>query len=126
MDLRKGTILCRILRNANCSCKKTNRRRGSKLMSLNPKETAVKALEISLNKGCQAARISLNIAKQCSYSVRNDKLDRLQQSTGSSLYIQLYVDSRYGSFSTNRTEADEIGNFIGKGIEATRLLTPDP
>lgn len=95
-------------------------------MSLNPKETAVKALEISLKKGCQAARISLNIAKQCSYSVRNDKLDRLQQSTGSSLYIQLYVDDRYGSFSTNRTEIEEIGNFIGKGIEATRLLTPDP
>ncbi len=95
-------------------------------MSANPKDTAIKALEISLKKGCQAARISFNIATQSSYSVRNDKLDRLQQSTGSSLYIHLYVDDRYGSFSTNRTEPEEIGNFIGKGVEATRLLSPDP
>lgn len=95
-------------------------------MSANPKDAAVKALEVSLAKGCQAARISLNITTQCSYSVRNDKLDRLQQSKGSSLFIQLFVDDRYGSFSTNRTDPEEVVNFIGKGIEATRFLTPDP
>ncbi|MFA6334770.1 MAG: TldD/PmbA family protein [Bacteroidales bacterium] len=95
-------------------------------MSTNPKDAAVKALEVSLAKGCQAARICLNISAQSSCSVRNDKLDRLQQSTSSSLYIQLFVDGRYGTFSTNRTEPEEVANFIGKGIEATRFLTPDP
>lgn len=96
------------------------------LLSTNPKDAAINALEVSLAKGCQAARICLNISTQSSCSVRNDKLDRLQKSTGSSLYIQLYTDGRYGSFSTNRTDPEEVARFIGKGIEATRLLTPDP
>lgn len=94
-------------------------------MTANSKEVAVKALEVSLAKGCQAARINLNISTQSSYSVRNDKLDRLQQSTGSSLYIQLFVDDRYGSFSTNRIEPDEVESFIERGVEATSLLTSD-
>jgi len=94
-------------------------------MSSNPKDVAINALEAALAKGCQSARICLNIATQCSYSVRNDKLDRLQQSTGSSLFIQLFVDDRYGSFSTNRLENNEVSKFIETGIEATRLLTKD-
>lgn len=94
-------------------------------MNSNPKDDAIKALEVSLAKGCQGARICLNISTQNSCSVRKEKVDRLQQSTGSSLYIQLYVDGKYGSFSTNRTESGEVADFIGKGIEATRLLTPD-
>ncbi|MHC1778858.1 MAG: TldD/PmbA family protein [Bacteroidales bacterium] len=87
---------------------------------------AEKALEIALKKGCDHVRITYNISTQCSYSVRNDKLDRLHQANGTSLYIQLFVNGRYGSFSTNRTEERDLTNFIENAIEATKLLSPDP
>ncbi len=87
---------------------------------------AVRALEIALKKGCDHARITYNISTQCSYSVRNDKLDRLHHANSSSLYLQLFVNGRYGSFSTNRTEDQDLANFIEKAIEATKLLSPDP
>ncbi len=89
------------------------------------KQIAQFALERALSLGCRAARITLNISSQSSFSVRNKSLDRLHSSTGSSLYLQLFVDDRYGTFSTNRIEYSEIEAFIKNGIEATKLLAKD-
>ena len=61
-------------------------------MPENIKDTARRALELSLKYGCQSAKIVTDISTQSSYTVRDDKLDRLHQSTGSSIYLQLYVD----------------------------------
>ena len=89
-------------------------------------DLAEKSLEIALRNGCNSARVTFSANNQSSYSVRNDKLDRLQQANGSSLYLQLYVDGKYGSYSTNRTEEDDLKLFIGNAVEATRLISEDP
>ena len=86
---------------------------------------ADKALEMAVDAGCSASRVLLNYNTSTVFTVRNDKLDRLQQSTGSSLFIQLFVDSRYGAFSTNRMDENEVRSFIDRAVEATRLLAPD-
>ncbi len=83
------------------------------------------ALERSLKLGCSDARITLSISTQSSYSVRNDKLDRLQQANGSSLFIQIFTEGKYGAYSTNRTEKEELDKFIVKAIDATKYLSPD-
>lgn len=95
-------------------------------MPENIKDTARRALELSLKYGCQSAKIVTDISTQSSYTVRDDKLDRLHQSTGSSLYLQLYVDERYGCYSSNRTEPGELENFIKNAVAATRLIASDP
>ncbi len=89
------------------------------------KDAALFALETAMKCGCKGARISLNVNTQNSFSVRDKKLDRLHSSTGSSLYIQLYSNDRYGSFSTNRIEKSELERFIEAGIEATSYLEKD-
>ncbi len=89
------------------------------------KSAAEFALNTALKYGSKQARISLNINSQNSFSVRDNKLDRLHSATGSSLYIQLYADNRYGSFSTNRTEKNELEKFIKEGIDATKFLEKD-
>lgn len=89
------------------------------------KNIAMFALDTAMKYGCKGARISLNINSQNSFSVRNNKLDRLHSATGSSLYIQLYADDRYGSFSTNRIEKDELERFVKAGLEVTRYLERD-
>ena len=93
-------------------------------MELN-KNIADRALETAIKMGCSASRIVLNYNSNSCYTVRNDKLDRLQQATSSSLYIQIFVEGRYGSFSTNRMNEAELRIFIKKAIEATKLLAPD-
>jgi PmbA protein len=95
-------------------------------MTQKDKDLARKTLEKIKSKGCENARVTLGVSTQSSYSVRNDKLDRLQQANGSSLFIQLYTGSRYGSFSTNRTEESELDKFISEAIEITKVISPDP
>lgn len=84
------------------------------------------ALELTKAAGCNATRAGAEISVQSSFSVRNNTLDRLQSSTGSTLFIQLFIDGRFGFYSTNRTEKDELKEFINKAAEATRLIAPDP
>jgi Predicted Zn-dependent proteases and their inactivated homologs len=93
-------------------------------MGLN-KNIADKALEMAMEMGCSASRIVLNYNSNSCYTVRNDKLDRLHQATSSSLYIQMFTEGRYGSFSTNRMDEAELRLFIKKAIETTKLLAPD-
>ena len=53
------------------------------------------------------------------------KMDRLQQASENSLVIHLFVDGRFGSFSTNRLDKNELEKFIRNGIESTRFLAED-
>lgn len=94
-------------------------------MRAQEKDKAAEALEIARKYGCKHIRITLGSNTQSSYSVRNNKTDRIQQAKSSSLFLQLFIDGRYGSFSTNRTSREELDSFINKASQATRLLSPD-
>lgn len=90
------------------------------------KEIARKALQMALRAGASQARVTLNIGVQHSFSVLDDRLDRLHMAHDRSLYIQLFAAGRYGAFSTNRLEERELETFIRNAADAVRLLAPDP
>lgn len=58
------------------------------------------------------------------YSYRDGELEKVQESTSSSLDLQLYVGGRYSSHSTNDTGRLEA--FIKETVALTRALEPDP
>jgi PmbA protein len=89
------------------------------------KQLAQWAMEYALKNGCQAARISLSNGSSSSFEIRDMKIDRLQQASENSLSIQLFVDGRYGSISTNRLDKKELEKFIRNGIDSTRYLSED-
>ena len=89
------------------------------------KELARWAMERALKNGCQAAKVSLNQGSNASFELRDAKMDKLQQSTQSRMSLFLYVDGRYGTYSTNRLEKGELERFIANGIESTRYLAKD-
>lgn len=89
------------------------------------KKLAQWAMDYALKNGCQASRVSLYNGSSSSLEVRNMKIDRLQQASESSLVIHLFVDGRYGSFSTNRIDKKELETFIKNGIDSTRYLAED-
>ena len=82
-------------------------------------------MDYALKNGCQAARISLYNGSNSSFEIRNRQIDILQQASENSLSIQLFVDGRYGSFSTNRIDKKELEKFIKNGIDSTRYLAED-
>lgn len=89
------------------------------------KKLAQWAMDFALKNGCQAAKVLLYANSNTSFELRDAKMDRLQQASESGLGISLYVDGRYGNYSTNRLDRKELETFIKNGIESTRYLAPD-
>lgn len=90
------------------------------------KTIARQAVESALKNGCREARAVLYQGTNSSFEVQNEQIDRLQQATETSLSIHLFADGRYGSFSTNRLEKEELERFIRNGIDSIRYLAEDP
>lgn len=89
------------------------------------KNLAQWALKYALDKGCSDARISVYNGTDNSFEYRDTQLDRLEQSSENGMSIQLYVDGRFASFSTNRLDKKELEKFISNGIATTRYLAKD-
>ncbi len=84
------------------------------------------ALTSALRKGAEQVRVTAMQDVSDSFTVRNDKLEKLYQAGESSLFIHLFTDGRYGTCSTNRPEEEEIDRLLDTAIASTRLLAPDP
>ena len=89
------------------------------------KDLAQWAMDYALKNGCQAARLGLHNGSNTSFEIRDMKIENLQQASENQLGIQLYVDGRFGSISTNRLDKKELEDFIKNGIESTRYLAED-
>ena len=90
------------------------------------KQIVENALQLALDAGAEHARITYNQNRQSCVSVLGKEIDKINQSCGSSMYIQIFTDGRYGAFSTNQLEGREVENLIRKGIQITKLVAEDP
>ena len=80
----------------------------------------------ALKQGASQARTTLNksVSDQC--NLLDGETDKLSHCTDRSVYVDIYVDGRYGGYSTNRLDRDSLSRFIARCIEATRLIEEDP
>lgn len=95
------------------------------MISESNKKLAQWAMDYALKNGCQEVKINLYSGSNTSFELRDAKMDRLQQASENGLTIFLYVDGRYGTYSTNRLDKKELETFIKNGIESTRYLAKD-
>lgn len=82
-------------------------------------------MESALRNGADAARVSLSKSIHDSYTILNGELDKVTHAADRSIYLHLYADGRYGTFSTNSFDKGELDDFIAKAVEMTRLLEQD-
>jgi len=84
------------------------------------------AMEHALKNGAQQARVSIYNNNSSQIEVRDEKIDKLQESNRTGMRINLYVDKKYSSISTSRiTNKEELGKFIEEAIAGTRYLAED-
>lgn len=95
------------------------------IISTQNREITQWAQKYALEHGCQEVRATFVAGVNNSFEYRDTQLDKLESSTESRLYIEIFVDQKYGSFSSNRLEKDELKVFISKAIESVRHLTED-
>ena len=96
--------------------------------------TMITLEEISLAKHCishaiscgaSAARVSLSKSVTDAYTILNGELDKVSHSADRSIYLYIFSDGRYGTFSTNRLEQKDLEEFVSKAIDMVRMLGED-
>ena len=79
----------------------------------------------AMEHGADAVRASLNKSVMDGCTLLNGELDKVTHSADRSIYLYIFADGRYGTFSTNRFEKKELEDFILKAIDMVRMLGED-
>lgn len=95
------------------------------MITENELQTARLALEIAKEKGAQKARVTLSKSEEDLVATLNGEIDKVTHCADRSLSIALFVDGRFGSFSTNKLEQSALEGFIGKAVGIVRMLAED-
>lgn len=84
------------------------------------------AMEFALENGAQKVRVTLNKSLMELFGMLNGELDKVTHALDRSLQVSLFVDGRFGSFSSNRLEEEGLKAFLLGAIDTVRTLEPDP
>ena len=95
------------------------------MITANEISLAQHCISHALSCGASAARVYLNKCVTDSYTILNGELDKVTHSADRSIYLYIFADNRYGTFSTNRLEKNELEDFIQRAIEMVRMLGED-
>ena len=89
-------------------------------------QSASAAVEMARTAGAQDAWAALSRDRSVSYTYRDGKIEKVEESTSRGLGISLYVDGRYSSHSTTDLRPERLQAFIKEAVALTRALQPDP
>lgn len=89
------------------------------------KKIAKYCIERALEYGASAARVSLNVSVSDSVATLNGEVDKVTHCADKSLYIYVFADGRYGTFSTNASDPEQLDGFVKKAVEMVKILAPD-
>ena len=82
-------------------------------------------ISFALANGADAARVSLNDSTMDSCTLLNGVLDKVTHAADRSIYLYIFADNRYGTFSTNRLEKEDLEKFVIQSIAMVRMLGED-
>lgn len=81
------------------------------------------AMDFALCSGASACRLTLNETTSDMVGTLNGKVDKVSHCFDRSVSAALFVEGKFGSFSTNRL--DDLDSFLLTAISMTRLLAED-
>lgn len=83
------------------------------------------SLEFAQKNGAGMARATLAISSEDLVATLNGEIDRVTRCLDSSMSLALFVDGKYGTFSTNKLDRKSLEDFILKAIATVRMLAED-
>ena len=105
--------------------KEVDSRRYVIMITQKHKELIQHVVKFAQLNGCAAVRAAIYAGTENSFEYRDTRLEKLQQASENSLSVSLFVDGRYGVFSTNRIEKKEVEKFVKNAIDSIRYLSED-
>jgi PmbA protein len=95
-------------------------------MTTNEKyEIADLVIKHALKNGANQVAVSIGDSSSRHVEIREQKIDRLQESISNGLSLTLYVDKKYSSHTTNHLKKEELLKFVEGAIASTRFLAED-
>ena len=95
------------------------------MIQYNEIELARHCIRFATENGASAVRLSLNKNVMDAYTILNGELDKVSHSADRSIYLYLFVNGRYGTFSTNRLDKEGLEDFIKQAIVMVGMLGED-
>ncbi|MDQ2679418.1 MAG: TldD/PmbA family protein [Candidatus Eremiobacteraeota bacterium] len=83
------------------------------------------AVESALRNGATQAEASLSISERFSTEARDQVVTKLEQSTGKSLHLRVFVDGRKATLATSDFDDTELQGAIAQLIAGARHVAPD-
>ncbi len=87
---------------------------------------AENSIEAALDAGADAVQVTLDKACTDIVALLNGELDNIRHTGDRSLTFRLYAGGRYGIFSTNRLDDNNIRAFMKQAVEHVGLQAVDP
>jgi len=81
--------------------------------------------DFAKKNGAQEVAISVSNRREIDIEYRDSKLDKLTEATQNSLYIQIYINQRFSSHSTNDLKKESLRRFLKEAIDSTKYLSKD-
>ena len=82
-------------------------------------------LAYAQEQGAQQVRITLSKTLMNLIGVLNGEVDKTAHALDRSIQLQLFVDGKFGTFSSNRLEREGLEAFIREAIGTVRMLEAD-
>ena len=81
--------------------------------------------DFTRKNGAQEVAITFSNQREIDIEYRDSKLDKLTEATQNSLYIQIYINQRFSSHSTNDLKKGSLKRFLKEAIDSTKYLNID-
>ncbi len=82
-------------------------------------------MDHATKNGADQVAVSISNTREIQISYRDRQLDQLKESTRNALGLDIYIENRYSSHSTNDLRKESLSNFIEESVAGTRHLTRD-
>jgi len=86
---------------------------------------AEKVMDLARKAGAKASSVRLSTRRNVQVEVREGQIDKLQEALSQSLALDLFLDGKYSSHSTQKMDGDSLQKFVEDAIALTRYLSPD-
>ncbi len=76
--------------------------------------------------GVEQARVSLSNRREYQLTTKDGQTETLKEHQAMSLSLDLFVQGRYGSFSSSDLRPEAVADFAARAVELVKLTDPDP
>ena len=88
-------------------------------------ELARLAMDLATREGAQKSRVCLSKSVSDIISTLDGQIDKVSHCLDRGLSLTLFVDGRFGTFSTNQLDEASLRDFVSKAVAMTRILAVD-